>query len=95
MIRAPQATSLRELLHHLHLKEIPCLKDLNIHSILVKPLGQGVITHCTPTLSLKVAVLYQEVISFLVLEDSIADMDAVDANPLTSGQLVNGTNLIL
>lgn len=57
----------RELLQHLHLKEIPCQKDLNIHKIQGKPVGRRVITHYTPTLTLKVGILHQEQISFLVL----------------------------
>lgn len=42
----------KELLGHLKIKKLPCSQTLNIYSILGKPLGRGVITHCTPILML-------------------------------------------
>lgn len=64
----------RGFLKHLHLKKNPCQQTLNINSILGKPLGREVITHCTPPLTLCVGCLHKEEISFLVLEDSTADI---------------------
>lgn len=64
----------RDFLRKLQLSRNPCPQVLNIHSILGKPLGRGVITHCSPTVTLRVGCLHEEKISFMELEGSTADV---------------------
>jgi len=52
-----------------HIPQIPCQK-MSVHSILGKPLGQGVITHCTPSLTLHIGVTHYD----LLLDGSTADI---------------------
>lgn len=62
---------------HSYLKAcLPCgyLLILKRLSILGKPLGWGVLTYCTPTLTLHVGCPHEKEISFLVLERSTADI---------------------
>lgn len=56
------------------IKKCPCTKGLNIYTILGKLLGRGLITHCTPVISLTIHNLHREKISLLALEGSTADI---------------------
>lgn len=64
----------RKLLRHLYLPKIPCKETLNIHSIMGKPWGKGIIMHCSPTLTLCIGCTHHEEILLQVLEGSTTDI---------------------
>ena len=51
-----------------------CPVDLRITTIQGKPLGRGRVRHFSPTLTLRVGHLHEETITFMVLEESTADI---------------------
>lgn len=55
-----------ELLRKLHIRKKPCSQVLSIHSVLGTLLGHGVITHCTPTVTLHIVCLHWEKMSFMM-----------------------------
>ncbi|ROL51045.1 Retrotransposon-derived protein PEG10 [Anabarilius grahami] len=62
------------LLQRLNIKRKRCSQDLEVHTILGKPLGHGHIRHFSPTVTLCIGCLHLEKISFMVLEGSTADI---------------------
>lgn len=64
----------RNFIDRFQIPKIPCQKNLNVQSILGKPLGKGFITHCTPSLPLRIGVTHSETISLLVLDGSTVDI---------------------
>ncbi|XDV43397.1 hypothetical protein PO909_011882 [Leuciscus waleckii] len=62
------------LLQRLNVKRKRCPQNLEIHTILGKPLGRGRICQFSPTMTLRIGCLHSEEISFLLLEGSTADI---------------------
>ncbi len=63
-----------ETLNRLHLKQKLHSQTLNVQTIQGKPLGRGKVRHRSPTITLRVGCLHEEVLSFLVLEHSTVDV---------------------
>ncbi len=63
-----------ETLDRLHLKQKLHSQTLNVQTIQGKPLGRGKVRHHSPTITLCVGCLHEEVLSFLVLEHSTVDV---------------------
>ncbi len=63
-----------ETINRLHLKRKLHSQTLNIQTIQGKPLGRGKVKHCSPSITLQVGCLHEEVLSFLVLEHSTVDV---------------------
>ncbi len=61
-------------INRLHLKRKLYSQTLNIQPIPGKPLGWGKVKHCSPSITLRVGCLHEEVLSFLVLEHSTMDV---------------------
>lgn len=64
----------RDFINCFQIPKIPCQTELNVHSILGKPLGKGCIYHCTASLKLCIGVTHSESISLLVLNGSMANI---------------------
>ena len=63
-----------QLLQKLNIHKHRNSQDLHVQTIQGKPLGRGRIRHCSPTLTLRVGCLHSEEISFMVLEESTAEL---------------------
>lgn len=63
-----------QILQELNVRQKKCPVDLRILTIQGKPLGRGRVRHYSPTLFLRVGSLHMEEITFMVLEESTADI---------------------
>lgn len=63
-----------QLLQKLNVRKHRNSQELRIQTIQGKPLGRGRISHVSPTLTLRIGCLHAEDISFLVLEESTAEL---------------------
>ncbi len=63
-----------DMLNFLQLKRKPHSQILNLVTIQGKPLGWGKVRYHSPNITLRVGWLYEEVLSFLVLEQSTVDV---------------------
>ena len=63
-----------QILQELNVRQKKCPVDLRILTIQGKPLGRGRVRHYSPTLFLRIGSLHLEEITFMVLEESTADI---------------------
>ncbi|ROL41958.1 Retrotransposon-derived protein PEG10 [Anabarilius grahami] len=64
----------QQTLQRLNARRQRCPVDLRITTIQGKPLGRGRVRHFSPTLTLRIGHLHEETITFMVLEESTADI---------------------
>ncbi|ROK23432.1 Transmembrane protein 232 [Anabarilius grahami] len=64
----------QQTLQRLNARRQRCPVDLRITTIQGRPLGRGRVRHFSPTLTLRIGHLHEETITFMVLEESTADI---------------------